>query len=124
MFAATAAFSGFSVDDIQKARQFYTETLGLKLKDEKMGLHLQLPGGGEVFVYEKPNHQPATYTMLNFVVEDIDAAVSQLAAQGVQFAHYDGMGQDEKGIARGSHGGPTIAWFTDPAGNIVSLIGR
>lgn len=126
MFTAKAAFSGCSVDDIQKARQFYTQTLGLKLEQEDMGLQLQLPGGGTLFIYSKPGHQPATYTMLNFVVDDIDTAVDELTKAGVTFEHYDNMPgkQDEKGILRGRsvNQGPDIAWFKDPAGNILSVL--
>lgn len=119
-----SAFSGLSVDDQDRARQFYTETLGLKLIDETMGLRLQLPGGsGEVFIYPKDDHQPATFTVLNFVVADIDAAVKALKAKQVEFEHYEGM-TDESSVARSdkAHGGPDIAWFRDPAGNILSLI--
>lgn len=126
MFTTKAAFSGCSVDDIQKARQFYTQTLGLKLEQEYMGLQLQLPGGGTHFMYSKPGHQPATYTMLNFVVDDIDTAVDELTKAGVTFEHYDNMPgkQDEKGILRGRsvNQGPDIAWFKDPAGNILSVL--
>ena len=126
MFTAQTAFSGFSVNDLEKAKQFYTEVLGLALKSETMGLQLQLPNGGELFVYPKEDHQPATFTVLNFVVENIDETVDQLVQQGVQFEHYDNMPgqQDEKGIARGLSAGqgPDIAWFTDPAGNILSVL--
>ena len=126
MFTAQAAFSGISVDTMDKAKDFYTKTLGLKIVDEKMGLQLALPGGGQLFVYQKDDHQPATYTALNFVVEDIDAAVDELSSAGVSFEHYDNMPapQDEKGILRGlsANQGPDIAWFTDPAGNILSVL--
>ncbi len=124
MFQATAAFSGFSVDDQAKAKDFYTKTLGLKLEDETMGLQLGLPGGGSVYVYPKENHQPATYTILNFVVDDIDAAVDELTKSGVQFEHYPDMHQDDKGVARGiaASMGPDIAWFKDPAGNILAVL--
>src|ERR1700757_766673 len=103
MFQAIAAFSGFSVKDITKAREFYVDKLGLKLLDDKMGLQLELPGGGQAFIYEKPDHWPATFTILNFVVEDIDKTVDFLASQkGIQFEHYEALTtQDEKGIARG-----------------------
>jgi hypothetical protein len=100
--------------------------LGLELADEHMGLRFKLPGGGTVFIYERPGHQPATFTILNFVVEDIDAAVDELTGKGVSFEHYPDMPavQDEKGIMRSSDPsmGPSIAWFKDPAGNILSLI--
>ncbi len=126
MFKAKAAFSGFSVDDSAKAKEFYTKTLGLEIADEKMGLSLKLPSGGTLFIYQKDDHQPATYTVLNFVVDNIDEAVDELTKQGVKFERYPNMpgSQDEKGIARGqaSGGGPDIAWFKDPAGNILSVI--
>ena len=126
MFDAVAAFSGFSVNDLAKAKEFYTKTLELEIVNEDMGLQLRLPGGGEVFVYDKPDHQPATYTMLNFVVKDIDTAVDTLAASGISFEKYDNMPaeQDEKGILRGlaANRGPNIAWFKDPAGNILAVL--
>jgi catechol 2,3-dioxygenase-like lactoylglutathione lyase family enzyme len=126
MFKAVAAFSGFSVDDQAKAKDFYTKTLGLELSDETMGLELKLPGGGTLFVYSKDGHQPATYTVLNFVVEDIDKAVDQLVGLGIEFEHYDNMPAkpDAKGILRGlaANQGPDIAWFKDPAGNILSVL--
>jgi catechol 2,3-dioxygenase-like lactoylglutathione lyase family enzyme len=126
MFQPVAAFSGFSVDSIERAKQFYVETLGLELADEKMGLELNLPSGGKVFVYEKGDHAPPTFTILNFVVEDIDQAVQALTAKGVQFEHYDNLPvpQDEQGILRGlaANQGPDIAWFTDPAGNILAVL--
>lgn len=126
MFKAVAAFSGFSVNDQAKAKEFYTKILGLELQDDQMGLNFKLPGGGSLFIYPKEDHQPATYTVLNLVVEDIDQAVDELTSQGVQFEHYDNMPfkQDEKGIARGRAAGqgPDIAWFKDPAGNILSIL--
>jgi catechol 2,3-dioxygenase-like lactoylglutathione lyase family enzyme len=126
MFKAQAAFSGFSVDDEAKAKEFYTKTLGLELEDDKMGLQFKLPGGGSLFVYPKEDHQPAAYTMLNLVVANIDDAVDELSEQGVEFEHYDNMPfkQDKKGIARGLSAGqgPDIAWFKDPAGNILSVL--
>jgi catechol 2,3-dioxygenase-like lactoylglutathione lyase family enzyme len=123
MFADTKAYSGFAVDDLQKAQEFYGETLGLKTSvlDEEHGLMtLDLAGGRDTLVYQKPDFTPATYTILNFEVDDIDKAVDELAARGVRFERYDGMEQDEQGIAR--NGGPNIAWFTDPAGNILSVL--
>jgi catechol 2,3-dioxygenase-like lactoylglutathione lyase family enzyme len=120
MFADTRAFSGFAVDDIQKARQFYGETLGLRTSEQNGLLSLHLAGDRGVLVYPKPDHEPATYTILNFAVDDIDAAVDGLAARGVRFERYDGFDQDEKGVARGA--GPYIAWFRDPAGNILSVL--
>jgi len=126
MFKAQAAFSGMSVNDLDRAKQFYTETLGLELDDETMGLQFKLPNGGGLFLYPKADHQPATFTVLNFVVDDIDAAVDELTRSGVMFERYDDMpsGQDEKGIARGlsAHQGPHIAWFKDPAGNILAVL--
>ena len=125
MFTPTAAFSGFSVDDIDKAKEFYHAKLGLKVEDEgKMGLRIHLPGGGQAFAYPKEDHQPAAYTMLNFVVDDIDAAVDELNKRGNTFEVYEGFHQDDKGIARGKaqNMGPDIAWFKDPAGNIVAVM--
>jgi catechol 2,3-dioxygenase-like lactoylglutathione lyase family enzyme len=124
MFADTKAFSGFAVDDLQKAREFYGETLGVKttVLDEENGLMtLHLAGGRDTLVYRKPDFTPATYTILNFQVDDVDRAVDELAARGVRFERYDGFEQDEKGISRGG-GGPLIAWFKDPAGNILSVL--
>jgi catechol 2,3-dioxygenase-like lactoylglutathione lyase family enzyme len=124
MLHAKASFSGISVKDLKKAKEFYTEKLGLKLANEEMGLHFNLPGGGSLFIYEKDNHEPATFTVLNFIVDDIDKAVDDLTENGVTFEKYEGFHQDEKGIARGkeAHMGPDIAWFTDPSGNILSII--
>jgi catechol 2,3-dioxygenase-like lactoylglutathione lyase family enzyme len=126
MFKAKAAFSGISVDNLEKAKKFYSQTLGLKLDDEQMGLQFSLPAGGKLFVYPKENHEPATFTILNFVVADIDTAVDALTKQGVEFEIYSGFPfkQDEKGIARGKsvNQGPNIAWFKDPAGNILSVL--
>lgn len=124
MLRDAAAFSGFSVDDIGSAQKFYGDTLGLDLAEiEGMGglLQLNLGGGGRVMLYEKQGHEPATYTVLNFPVPDVEAAVDELAAKGVLFEVYDGFGQDAKGIARNPHG-PAIAWFRDPAGNILSVL--
>ncbi len=121
MFKDTKAFSTFSVDDVPRAKQFYGETLGLNVTEEMDGLGLHLGGGGEVFVYPKSDHRPATFTVLNFPVDDIEQATERLAASGVRFEHYEGELQtDEKGIFRGE--GPTIAWFKDPAGNILSVL--
>ncbi len=123
MLKTTAAFSGFSTDDLQKTKRFYTETLSLEVDEDEMGLNLTLPGGGTLFIYQKDNHQPATFTVLNFVVDDVDEAVKELESMGVVIEHYDGM-TDEKGIARGMMGnpGPEIAWFKDPGGNILSVL--
>jgi catechol 2,3-dioxygenase-like lactoylglutathione lyase family enzyme len=120
MFANSKAFSGFAVDDIDKARDFYTETLGLKTSEEDGMLTLHLAGDRPTLIYPKPDFTPATYTILNFPVDDIDKAVDELTARGVAFERYDSFEQDEKGIARGQ--GPDIAWFTDPAGNILSVL--
>ncbi|HSX06610.1 MAG TPA: VOC family protein [Candidatus Saccharimonadia bacterium] len=124
MFKPQAAFSGFSVDDLAKAKEFYTGVLGLQIESEEMGLRLQLPGGGKLFIYDKPNHEPATFTVLNFAVDTIDEAVDALVEQGITFERYEMMEQDEKGIARGlsAHQGPDIAWFKDPAGNILAIL--
>jgi catechol 2,3-dioxygenase-like lactoylglutathione lyase family enzyme len=121
MFKDANAFSGFSVDDLDRAKQFYGETLGLNVSENPAGLELQLGGGATVFVYPKPNHEPATFTVLNFPVANIDQAVDDLTAAGVRFERYDGVESDERGISRGG-GGPTIAWFKDPAGNILSVL--
>src|ERR1700737_4890042 len=125
MFKPQAAFSGFSVDDLAKAKTFYSETLGLQVEPDGVGVRLKLPSGGTVFVYPKPDHQPASFTILNFVVDDIDAAVDELTGRGVQFEHYDSGAQtDKKGILRGraQNRGPDIAWFKAPAGNFLSVI--
>lgn len=124
MFAETKAFSSFAVDDLAKAREFYEGTLGLDVSSpmEEMLLSLDLAGGERpTMIYLKPDFAPATYTVLNFEVADVEAAVDELAARGVEFERYEGMGQDEKGISRES-GGPPIAWFKDPAGNILSVL--
>jgi catechol 2,3-dioxygenase-like lactoylglutathione lyase family enzyme len=118
------AFSSFSVDDTRAARQFYGETLGLDLAPETEGLSIHLPGGGKLFIYPKDNHEPATFTVLNLMVDDIDAAVVDLRARGIGFESYTGQIEtDEQNIFRGSkHGhGPDIAWFKDPAGNVISV---
>jgi catechol 2,3-dioxygenase-like lactoylglutathione lyase family enzyme len=120
MFANTKAFSGFAVDDLEKARQFYGDTLGINTSEQYGLLTLHLAGGRDTLVYPKSDHTPATYTILNFPVDDIDQAVDELTARGVQFEHYDGPAQDQKGISRGH--GPDIAWFKDPAGNILSVL--
>lgn len=124
MFQPVSAFSGFSVNDLEQARAFYADTLGLRVEVTGPGFQLHLPGGGTVLAYPKDNHQPASYTMLDFVVENIDEAVATLTSRGVKFERYDGMPQDEQGIMRGlTHNlGPDIAWFTDPAGNILAVL--
>jgi catechol 2,3-dioxygenase-like lactoylglutathione lyase family enzyme len=121
MFANTKAFSGFAVDDLEKAREFYEATLGLDVAEENGLVNLKLAGGRDTLIYPKPDFTPATYTILNFPVPDIDEAVDELAKRGVGFVRYEGFDQDEKGVWRGE-GGPPIAWFTDPAGNILSVL--
>jgi len=121
MLTNSKAFSGFAVDDLDKAREFYGEVLGMKVTEENGLLTLHLAGGDRpTLVYPKPDVEPGNYTILNFEVDDIDAAVTELASRGVQFERYEGFEQDEKGIARGT--GPDIAWFKDPAGNILSVL--
>jgi catechol 2,3-dioxygenase-like lactoylglutathione lyase family enzyme len=120
MFSYTEAFSGFAVGDTDQARKFYTETLGLEVTEEFGLLTLHLAGGRNTLIYPRDNHVPATYTILNFRVDDIDEAVDELTIRGVSFERYQGMEQDAKGINRA--GGPYIAWFTDPAGNILSVL--
>lgn len=120
MLGSSKAYSGFSVDDIDAARRFYGETLGLRVTEANGMLTLHMGGGAEILVYPKPNHQPATFTILNFPVEDIEATVDQLVQRGVAFERYEGSQQDERGIQR--ENGPPIAWFTDPAGNILSVL--
>jgi catechol 2,3-dioxygenase-like lactoylglutathione lyase family enzyme len=122
MLANAQAYSGFAVDDLDKAQKFYGETLGLKVSvlDENNLLSLHLAGRRDTLVYVKPDLQPANYTILNFQVDDVDEVVHGLAERGVRFERYEGIDQDEKGIARGN--GPDIAWFKDPAGNILSVL--
>lgn len=119
-----ATFSGFSVDDLDAAKKFYEEKLGCETEDRMGGTTITLPGDATVWMYPKEDHVPATYTMLNFVVNDIDEAVDGLTKAGVKFERYPGSHQDEKGIARGKevNMGPNIAWFKDPAGNILSVL--
>jgi predicted enzyme related to lactoylglutathione lyase len=124
MLTESKAFSGFSVDDIDQAKKFYEETLGVRVSEIEgtplRVLMLDLSGGGRVLVYPKPDHEPATFTVLNFPVDDIEAAVDELASRGVTFERYDWAKQDEKGINRAD--GPLIAWFKDPAGNVLSVL--
>ena len=125
MFKDSKAFGSFSVDDLTKAKEFYGQKLGLDVSETTEGLGLKIIGGCEIFLYPKANHTPASFTVLNFPVDDVDQAVEQLAKRGVQFESYDGeIKTDEKGIFRGaSRGqGPNIAWFKDPAGNILSVL--
>ncbi|MGK5673563.1 VOC family protein [Micromonospora sp. URMC 106] len=123
MFTDTKAMSSFAVDDVDRAQRFYADTLGLRVsRDDAMGglLTLHVAGDRDILVYPKEDHTPATYTVLNFPVDDIDRAVDELAGRGVRFERYPGMPQDEKGVMRDN--GPSIAWFTDPAGNILSVL--
>jgi catechol 2,3-dioxygenase-like lactoylglutathione lyase family enzyme len=122
MFENTRAYSGFAVDDVQKAKEFYGQTLGLNVDaaEEDGLLTINLAGDRPTLVYPKPDFTPATYTILNFEVDDIDKAVDELTSRGVEFERYEGFEQDDKGIAR--NGGPAIAWFKDPAGNILSVL--
>ena len=125
MFSPTSAFSGFSVDNLAAAKEFYSTTLSLTVEPDGVGARLHLPGGGTVFFYPKEDHQPASFTILNFAVEDIDAAVDDLTSRGVTFERYEGIpGIDAKGIMRGRehNSGPDIAWFLDPARNVLSVI--
>jgi catechol 2,3-dioxygenase-like lactoylglutathione lyase family enzyme len=121
VFEKTRAFSGFSVDDIEGARQFYEGTLGLNVTEENGMLGLHIPDGGNIMIYPKPDHTPATFTILNFPVEDIDRAVDDLTGRGIEMVRYQGMNQDEKGIMRDDYS-PPIAWFLDPAGNVLSVL--
>ncbi|MGW2014354.1 VOC family protein [Streptomyces sp. NPDC001927] len=125
MFGQSKAFSGFSVDDLDRARQFYGDTLGLQVEEtgdaDMRMLTIKLGSGASVFVYPKDNHSPASFTILNFPVDDIDVAVDELAKRGVSFERYAEFEHDAKGIVRGP-GGPSIAWFTDPAGNVLAVL--
>ena len=120
MLQDSKAFSSFSVDDVPRAKAFYAETLGLKVREEMGGLVLDPAGGTTVFVYPKADHVPAVFTVLNFPVTGLEETVDRLTAAGVRFEQYPELGTDEKGIARMEQG-PTIAWFTDPAGNILAV---
>ncbi|MFG2555472.1 VOC family protein [Streptomyces sp. NPDC048581] len=126
MFGQSKAFSGFSVDDLGKAREFYGETLGLAVEETGQGdmrlLTIKLGSGASVFVYPKDNHTPASFTILNFPVDDIEAAVDGLAQRGVRMERYPEFEADAKGIVRGPEGPAGIAWFTDPAGNVLSVL--
>lgn len=122
-----SAFSGFSVRDTEEARAFYGDRLGLDATMNEMGiLDVSLPGGGHVIAYPKADHEPAGFTILNLVVPDIDAAIDELTADGIVFERYEGLPQDEKGVMRGkaANQGPDIAWFLDPSGNVLSLMGE
>jgi|SRR5688500_8947437 catechol 2,3-dioxygenase-like lactoylglutathione lyase family enzyme len=122
MFANTEAFSSFAVDDLDRAREFYADTLGVGVSDGPMGvLSLDVAGGRSILIYPKPDFTPATYTVLNFPVDDVEAAVDELSSRGVKFERYEGFEQDAKGISRDPRG-PAIAWFRDPAGNILAVL--
>jgi catechol 2,3-dioxygenase-like lactoylglutathione lyase family enzyme len=123
MFKNTKAFSSFSIRDVAASKRFYGETLGVDVAESPQGLELSISGGGKVFLYPKPNHTPASFTVLNFPVDNVEQTVDELTKRGVKFEHYDQeqLKTDAKGIARGN-GGPTIAWFTDPSGNILSVL--
>ena len=122
MLANSKAFSGFSVNDVSDARKFYEATLGLRVSEDNGMLTLHIAGGRNILVYPKDDHAPASFTILNFPVDNVESAVDELTRRGVRFERYPGMDadMDEKGIFRG--GGPLIAWFTDPAGNVLSVI--
>ena len=124
MLTSTGGYTSFSTDDLAAALTFYRDTLGLQVVEHPQGLDIVFPGGGVVFVYEKRDHQPATYTALYLNVDDIDVAVDELAASGIALEHYEGGYQDEKGVTRGRSAdrGPDIAWFLDPARNIVAIV--
>jgi len=124
MFKDSYAFSGFSVDDLRQARDFYQGTLGLEVEENAMGiLEVSIKGGNRVIIYPKPNHEPATFTVLNFPVQNIDDVVDELRRRNVRFEQYEGeIKTDEKGICRSQGNGPNIAWFKDPAGNILSVL--
>ena len=121
MLKDSQAFSSFSVNDIQKAKAFYGDTLGLEVAEPMGQLSLSLGGGGSVFIYAKPDHAPATFTVLNFRVDDIEKTVAELKRRGISFEHYPDINIDAQGISR-AEGGPMIAWFKDPAGNIISVL--
>ncbi len=126
MLQAKKSYSSFSVDSAEAAKQFYTGVLGIEMVENEMGFDLNVDNGATIFVYEKLDHVPAVFTILNFVVDDIDAAVDELVTKGVVFEKYDSvyLAQDEKGIARGkaANQGPDIAWFKDPAGNVLAVL--
>lgn len=123
MFTTDSAFNGFSIDDADAAMTFYRDVLGLTVNRNEMGfLDITLPSGARLLAYLKPNHEPATYTFLNFPVEDVGAAVDELTARGVTMLRYPGVPHDDNGVVRGR--GPDIAWFTDPAGNVIAVLAR
>lgn len=121
MVSTRSAFSSFSVNDLDAARRFYSDVLGIEVVSFEEGLGLKLESGGRVFLYPKDNHVPATFTVLHIPVDDVTAVVDDLTAKGVTFERYEGFDQDERGIVRAFEGGPDMAWFTDPAGNVVGI---
>jgi predicted enzyme related to lactoylglutathione lyase len=125
MFKDSSAFSSYSVDDLAAAKQFYSDVLGCTVEEDQMGLQLSFPNGHTVFLYQKDNHIPATFTVLNFLVPSVDAAIDELTSQGIPMERYDNMPapQDDKGVLRGKQAGmgPDIAWFKDPAGNVLAV---
>ena len=123
IFKEAKAFSSFSVNDLQQAKEFYGQKLGLRVSEQPEGLAINLPDGNSVFLYSKPNHTPASFTVLNFIIEDVEEAVDGLSRLGVRMEKYNqpDLKTDERGIHRGARG-PTIAWFKDPAGNIISVM--
>jgi len=124
MFKDTKAFSGFSVNDMQKAKEFYHDKLGIEVSENEMGIMtLHISGGSKIIIYPKPNHVPATFTIINFPVSDVEKTVDELISRGITFEQYEApLKTDEKGILRGNGNGPDIAWFKDPAGNILSVL--
>lgn len=122
MLKDSKAFSGFAVTDVSAAKEFYADTLGLDVTEEEAGLGLSLATGGSVFVYPKEDHEPAGFTVLNFPVDDVEATVDSLSERGVSFERYEGFDQDDRGIAQPEMG-PRIAWFKDPSGNVLSVMG-
>lgn len=120
MFGKSEAFSGFSVDDLDAAMEFYRDTLGMEVTEDHGLLFIHVARGGTIAVYPKDDHSPATFTILNFPVEDIDETADRLGELGIELVQYDGFPQDERGILRGQ--GPPIAWFLDPAGNVLSIL--
>ncbi len=121
MVSTRSAFASFSVNDLEAARSFYTDVLGLAVRPVDQGLAIRLESGGGLFIYAKQNHTPASFTVLHIPVDDLPRTVDDLAARGVRFEHYDGFEQDERGIVVGFEGGPDMAWFTDPAGNVIGV---
>lgn len=123
MFQNSKPFSSFSVNDIAEARRFYSDVLDIKVVDGPMGtLQLEIGAESQVLVYPKEDHAPASFTVLNYTVSDIDAAVDELKGRGVSMQQYEGFGQDDKGVLRSEGEDPTIAWFTDPSGNVISVM--